>query len=208
MNRRENALGIFAVERSRERENLAMRDAGYRSGGALFFYRGPWYVQITPSEVNPEITQAIDELADSLAILLPVPTQPLPQLRWFPEEDLIANSEGFFPDKAFATDFVGEVFTAEYATGDTRLQAFRHQSDSAVSVFDRYATFLGEAASPAGTMTIANLDVQRFTAYGEETWITLTDSSMIGLSGVTDSTFAHGLMTALIDVARHRDEGT
>jgi len=207
LNRRENALGIFAAERSDSDENLPILDAAYRSGGALFFYRGPWYVQITPSEKSPEIETAIAELADSLILTFPAPAQPLPQLSWFPAGNRVTNSEGFFPDNAFGTDFIGEVFTAQYEAHGSQALAFRHQSDSAAEMFSRYATFLSEVATPAATVAVGNLDVRRFTAYGEQTWITLSNNNFIGVIGVTDSTFADAVMTSFIGAAQPGNGG-
>lgn len=207
MNRRENALGIFAAERSDPDENLPIPDAAYRSGGALFFYRGPWYVQITPSVVGPAIEAAINELADSLTMIFPAPAQPLPQLSWFPAADRVANSEGFFPDNAFGTDVIAEVFTAQYQDNRAQVLAFRHQSDSADQMFSRYAAFLNGVAEPLGTAQVGGSDVRRFTAYGEQTWITLSGNNLIGLTHVTDSSFAGRVMSLLVNAARDGSGG-
>jgi hypothetical protein len=199
MNRRENALGIFAGERSDSWNNLDIADAGYESGGAVFFYRGPWYVQVIPSEPTPETNQAARELTDSLLASIPQPLGPLPQLAWFPKEGLIVNSEGFLPDNAFGADFLGDVFTAEYESGATRVRAFCHVSDSARSGFDRYLGFLQLAATPLGTVDQDGLPIHRFSAYGEETWIALAGDALCGVEGITDTTFARRVLKSLLE---------
>ncbi len=199
MNRRENALGIFASERSDSWNDLDIADAGYESGGAVFFYRGPWYVQVIPSELTPEITQAVTELTDSLLVSIPEATGPLPQLAWFPQDGMIVNSEGFLPDNAFGTDFLGDVFTAEYESDGTRVRAFCHASDSAQSVFDRFEGFLRGAASPLETVIQDDLEIHRFSAYGEEIWIALVGDKLCGVDGITDTAFAHSVLKSLAE---------
>ncbi len=197
MNRREGALGIYGNERSEPWENLKIADAGYESGGAMFFYRGPWYVQIIPSELTPETRQAATELTDSLAAVIPAPAAPLPQLAWFPKEGMIVNSEGFIPDNAFGTDFLGDLFTADYQSGDSHLRAFCHVSDSAQNGFAQYIEFMQKAASPMGTVTRGGIEVHRFSAYGEETWIANTGNAFFGVDRITDEGFAGRVFDAL-----------
>lgn len=197
MGRREGALGIYANERSDEWSSLDMADAGYESGGAVFFYRGPWYVQIIPSESTPETMRAATELTDSLMAALPAPGGPLPQLAWFPEINKVAGSEGFMPDNAFGTDFLGDIFTAGYAYGDAHIRAFCHVSDSAQTVFGRYLAFMSKMATPMESVTRDGVEIHRFSAYGEQTWVANRDDALFGIDGITDSTLAETVFEAL-----------
>jgi hypothetical protein len=201
MDRRENALGVYANERSTERVDVELIDAGYRSGGGLFFYRGNWYLQLVPSENTQAATAAVDELRDSLLALLPAPPQPLPQLRWFAVDDLIPNSQGYFPDKALGAEFLNDVYTARIGNPDAPMTAFRHSSTAASSLVSQYRDFLREAAQPLPDLTISGSVISRFAAYGEETWLVATGDHLIGLSGVTESAHAATVLADLITVA-------
>lgn len=201
MNRRENALGIFANERSDDREQLELIDAGYQSGGGLFFYRGPWYVQIIPSTNDPKTAVAVDEMLDSLMATIPAPEAPLPQLAWFPAGGRVPLGEGYLPDDAFGTDFLGDVFTAEYVLDGARLTAFRHRSDSAAVIFARYNGFLTGVASPIDSIAIRGQGVRRYASYGEEVWVSLSGNDLIGLTGVRETMKAEALMEALLSIA-------
>ena len=183
MDRRENALGIYAAERSDIRETLTIAEAGYESGGAAFFYRGPWYVQIIPSGDPDALAGARQEIIDSLDRLLPSPSAPLTGLTWFPSTDRIENSDGYFPDNAFGVDFVGDVFTAEYQLGGEKITAFCHQSDSAAAMHDRYREFLANNAKPQGETVINGVEVSQYLDYGEHVWIFTTGDSFVGLTG-------------------------
>ncbi|MBD3297894.1 MAG: hypothetical protein GF341_04500 [candidate division Zixibacteria bacterium] len=202
MGSRENALGIFANERSDDREPLDRIGTGYRSGGGIFFYRGPWYVQIIPSVDNSATAAAADEMTDSLLAVLPAPQAPIPQLAWFPESKRIALSEGYIPDNAFGTDFLGDVFTAQYELADSRVTAFRHRSDSATVVFDRYGTFLTEMATPLDPIVAGESEVLRFSSYGEETWMTIAGDDIIGITGIPEAARPTQLMEDLLDIAK------
>ena len=202
MNRRENALGIFAAERPDSWNDLDIPEASYESGGAVFFYRGPWYVQIIPSDPAPASAQAAAELTDSLMSLIPPPLDAIPQLAMFPKAEIVANSQGFIPSNAFGTDFLGEVFTAEYKSDDARVRAFFHVSDSAESVFSRYRTFLESAASSLGPPSDDGNRIHRFSAFGEETWLALIGDRLLGLDGVTDTTLARRVFVALVHAVK------
>ncbi len=197
MNRREGALGIFANERSDTWRNLPIADGGYESGGAVFIYRGPWYIQIVPSANTPETANAVTELADSLMTVVPAPREPLPQLAWFPAEEKIAGSEGFIPDNAFGTDFLGDFFTAEYESETAHLRAFCHMSDSANIGFDRYIQFMSKVATPMPTVTQHGVEIHRFSAYGEETWVANNGNAFYGVDEVTETALAETVFMAL-----------
>jgi hypothetical protein len=183
MNRRENALGVYAAERSEERQNLSIAEAGYKSGGAVFVSRGPYYLQIIPSVGGPAAEAAVSEIIDSLSQSIPAPVEPLAMLGRFPPEGRVPNSDGFFPDKAFGTEFVGEIFTTQYRVGDNTVTAFVHSSDSAQRMYERYREFLGHSANALGVINIDAVEAQRFESYGEETWILLRDPTFAGFTG-------------------------
>jgi hypothetical protein len=204
MDRRENALGIYAAERSDERENLNLLEAGYTSGGAMFFYRGPWYVQIIPSGSGAGVKAAKTEIADTLVRILPAPGEPLAALAWFPATGRVENANGYFPDNAFGVDFISDVFTTEYSTGEGTITAFRHQSDSAGAVFDRYRKFLDRNAEPQGTTTIGGISVHRYLDYGEQVWIFTHEDIFAGLSGVAEINDMEKTVSELIVVCNRR----
>lgn len=201
MKNEENALGIFANERSEEREPLESMANAYRSGGGIFFYRGPWYVQIIPSSESSAERTAVDEMTDSLVSAIPPSPAPLAQLAWFPTADRIALSEGYLPDNAFGTDVLGDVFTAEFALGDARVTAFRHQSDSAATVFVRYSNFLSEMTSSLDPLALGTQEVRRFSSYGEETWLTLSGDNLIGIIAIPEGIRPEALMKSLLNIA-------
>ncbi len=200
MDRRENALGIYAAERSDKRGNLDIHDAGYTSGGAVFFYRGPWYVQIIPSGSGAGVKAAKTEIADTLGRILPSPGEQLAALDWFPPAGRVENANGYFPDNAFGVDFISDVFTTEYSSGEGTITAFRHQSDSAGAVFDRYRKFLDRQAEPQGIMTIGGIPVHRYLDYGEHIWIFAQGDIFVGLMGAAEAKDMEKLAGELIAV--------
>jgi len=202
MNRRENALGIYAAERSDQRENLDIAEAGYRSGGALFFCRGPFYAQIIPSGPGAEIDAAMAEITDSLSQLIPAPASPLAALEMFPTEGRIVNSDGYFPDNAFGTDFIGEGFTTKYRVGEALITAFRHQSDSADAVFARYQKFLNESSTAEGRIQVDRVEVYQYSDYGESLWILTFENVFAGMTGQFSAAEGKELVGRIITASR------
>jgi len=202
MNRRENALGIYAAERSEERENLDIAEAGYRSGGAMFFRRGSFYVQIIPSGPGAGIDGAMTEIADSLSQLIPGPASPLEALGKFPAEGRIANSDGYFPDDAFGTNFIGEVYTTQYRVGEAVITAFRHQSDTASAMFVRYREFLDGSSTPEGSIQVNRIDIYQYSDYGESLWILTFDNVFAGLTGQFSAAEGEMLVGRIVSASR------
>lgn len=202
MDRRENALGVYAAERSETRENLARAEAVYLSGGAMFLYRGPWYIQIIPSGGGTGMEAARTEIADSLSSLIPAPGEPLAGLEWFPPAGRIENSDGYFPDNAFGVDLIGDVFTTEYQVSGATVTVFRHQSDSASVMFDRYRDFLDQHAEPQGALTSGGIVVQRYLDYGEQLWIFTHEDIFAGLMGTAKAEEMEKLLGELVVVSR------
>jgi hypothetical protein len=202
LNRRENALGVYAAERSETRENLARAEAAYLSGGAMFLCRGPWYIQIIPSGGGTGVEAARTELADTLSSLIPAPGEPLAGLEWFPPAGRIENSDGYFPDNAFGVDLIGDVFTTEYQVSGAIVTVFQHQSDSAGVMFDRYRQFLDQHAEPQGVLTSGGIAVQRYLDYGEQLWIFTNEDIFAGLMGTAGAEEMEKLVGELIAVSR------
>jgi len=50
-------------------------------------------------------------------------------------------------------------------------------------------------------VSIAGRDVQRFSSYGDETWITSAGDDLIGLMGIADGSRVETLMEELIERA-------
>jgi len=206
LDRRENALGVYASERSDERENIAILDAGYRSGGAVFFYRGPYYVQIIPAE--SVATDVTGEIVDALCRMISAPTEPLAPLALFPEEASVPNSDGYFPDKAFGTDFVGNVFTRQYHLGNAVVTAFRHQSDTAEAMYARFREFLQQSAQAEPPLKVSDVEVSRYASYGEETWIFTMGEVFGGVMGQITENADKQLIGELIAAFRRGKSGS
>ncbi len=198
LNRRENALGVYAAERSEDRANLQIADTGYRSGGATFIQRGPFYIQIIPEPPGVVTDKAAAEIVEILSKLIPASAAPLAQLARFPAGSRLENSDGYFPDNAFGTDFVGDIYTTEYKTTGNPVTAFYHQSDSARAMFDRYRLFLDGNAEKDQPLTINGVHVYRYLDYGELAWIFTVDDIFAGLSGEAKTEDAIQLVTQLI----------
>lgn len=205
MDRRENALGVYAAERSDDRTNLSVAEAGYESGGAVFFYRGPWYVQIIPSGGGVGVTATAQEMLDSLCRIIPVPTAPSAALAWFPAAGRVENSDGYFPDNAFGVDFISDVFTTQYYAGGGLMTVFRHWSDSAGVMLKQYCDFLTANAEPHEAKDIAGVTVARYIDYGEQIWLFVIDDSFIGLTGSAPEDDMEKLANELI-VAAQREQ--
>jgi hypothetical protein len=63
----DKALGIFAKERDPQGTPLGFLKKGYRSGPALYFCHGSFYVQLIASDAEPPLGQMAETLAREIA---------------------------------------------------------------------------------------------------------------------------------------------
>jgi hypothetical protein len=110
------ALGIFGKERSPGADiDPELGEAGYFVDDSAFFRKGRYYVKL--EGVSSEAGEAAERLARLLVEKLP--EQPVPEtaFNFFPQENRIAGSERYEPkDSVLGTDFLEDVFSAEYLT--------------------------------------------------------------------------------------------
>jgi len=145
MNTPLGAFGVYSMERWGDNEQLDLGRGGYRTDTDLFFWKGPYYATILGASDDPEVQNAVTQIAEVLPERLEGSDDPLWGLEHLPKERLQQVSVKFFMTDALSLDFLTNVFAATYDFGDTEYNAFLSKQPSAVAakdVRDQFAGFL------------------------------------------------------------------
>jgi len=160
-----NAFSVYSVQRRPDVEFLPDMQFGYRTNDAPYFVHGKYYVEFIASSKSDELFKAMMETAQKIQMNLPinVNTQ-IPELSFFPEENLVAGSHKLYLESAFGFEGFTDIFTAQYKFDDEIITAFLSRKDSAaeaIKSFESYHKFLienGGEEAPSNNPNVKYVD--------------------------------------------------
>lgn len=147
MGKPENALGIYRTEASPEGTPVSFGRDGYQIGGAVFFWKGPSYVQVLPSTTDLDDAMASLEIAMCLAERIKDTGEESWALAVLPQSRRAPDSFKYIAKDAFGLDFLKDVYTADYDLDGELITLFIHRADDAASaraLFDKYVRFFDD----------------------------------------------------------------
>ncbi|MHC4562027.1 MAG: DUF6599 family protein [Planctomycetota bacterium] len=143
-----NALIVFQSQRRSQAEELELTSRSYRSGGALFFAHGRYYVEVVPSSGDATLADAAMTLAGNFVADTAVETaEAMGEAELFPKEGLIPDSITMQKTDVFGFDKFDNVWLARYRIDEVEVTAYisRRQSDEEAEALARdYIDFLAE----------------------------------------------------------------
>jgi hypothetical protein len=143
-----NAFSVYGVQKRADSEAFASMQFAYKSGNALYFVHGKYYIEIVGSSESGELSKAIAEVAQRLKTNLAVdPNASIAELSFFPQENLVADSFKLYLVNAFGFEKLTDVFTARYKSGEKIITAFiskRADLKEAEATAESYRKFLTE----------------------------------------------------------------
>jgi len=143
-----NAFCVYSVQKRPGVDILPDMQFGYRTTDAPYFVHGKYYVEFIASSKSDELFKAMMETAQKIQAYLPIDVDiEIPELSFFPQENLVAGSYKLYLESAFGFQGFTDIFTAQYKFGDETITAFFSRKDSdaeATSSFESYHKFLIE----------------------------------------------------------------
>jgi len=119
-----NAFGIYGTERYPESRFLDLGVQGYVEEGALNLLAGRYYVKLLCFEGGSAAEGHLKSFAAAVVKAAGDPGGFPPELRAFPREGLIPNSEKFILSNVLGFKFLSNGFVARYETGGQEFEAF------------------------------------------------------------------------------------
>jgi len=176
---------------------------GYRTTDAPYLVHGKYYVEFIASSKSEILFNAMIETTQKIQTNLPLDADAkIPELSFFPQENLVAGSHKLYLASAFAFEGFTDIFTAQYKLGDQTITAFfskRSDSKDARLVAKSYHNFLienGGVAKPAINKTLKGKVID---FYDTTEIVSATGPFVVGIHEAENQQYAENLAIILIN---------
>lgn len=151
-----NAFSVYSTQRRAEAEPFPPMRFAYKTGNALYFVHGKYYIELVGSSESNELLKSIAEVARKIRANLAIDYDTnIDELALFPKENLIGESIKLYLTNAFGFEKLTDTFSAQYKLDSETITAFlskRTDQQDAQFIAKSYYNFLidnGGAAKPA-----------------------------------------------------------
>jgi hypothetical protein len=155
-----NAFSVYSLQRRADAETLPDFTFAYKTSNALYLVHGRYYAEIIGFSESTGLSKAILEVSRNIRNNIPIDKNAkIPELGFFPQENLVAGSAKFYLASAFGFEGLTNTFTAAYKIDDQTITAFfskRPGKKDAETTAENYYNFLianGGVAKTAGNKT-------------------------------------------------------
>jgi hypothetical protein len=180
-----NAFSVYSVQKRADAKTHSLFDSsrGYRTGNALYFIHGRYYIELIGSCESDELSKAITATAQNIKTELAVDkAEKIPELSLFPQENLVPGSTKLYLKNAFGFEGLSETFTAQYKINDFAIIAFiskRASITEAKRLAGDYRKFLIDNGAILKETTEQSFEGKTFDFYGT-TEIVISASLFVG----------------------------
>lgn len=142
------AFAVFSGQRRPGSGDVALGDNAYATPNALFFSKGPYYVEMVADRAAPGLEAALEGYATALLAALPAEeggAKAASESALFPKEGLQTDTVRLSASDTFGLEGFGGVYTAEYRLERGEATAFlasRPTPGEAQAQADAYMAFL------------------------------------------------------------------
>ena len=165
-----NGFGVYSEQRREGSEAFATIPFAYKTSNAIYFVYGKYYIEIVGSSESGELSKAIAEAAQKAEANLAVePNANIPELAFFPLENLVPDSFKLYLVNAFGLDKLTNLFTARYKVGNETITAFigkKTDLKEAEAIAESYRKFLTENGAVAKNTDNKTLAGKVMDSYG------------------------------------------
>jgi hypothetical protein len=162
-----NAFAVFSGQRRPGFPNIPLTANAYATSNALYFTRGPFYVEIVADRASEALQNSLKTYAEATLAKMPAEGKgsPTKAADLFPKEGLKSDSVRLNASDVFGMEGFNNVFTGEYTLKNGTATAFLAERDTpeqAKADAKRYLEFLTtngyqKIKSPAGSEGIEML---------------------------------------------------
>ena len=165
-----NAFSVYSVQRRAEVEAFPPMRLAYKTGNALYFVHGKYYIELIGSSESGELFRAIAEVARNIQANLAIDHDTgIAELALFPQENLVLGSINLYLANAFGFERLTNTFTAKYRSGNETVTAFlskRADYKDAEAIAESYRSFLIENGAVTKNTTNKTIEGKVMDFYG------------------------------------------
>jgi hypothetical protein len=142
-----NAFAVFSGQRRPGSPNIPLTANAYATSNALYFTRGPYYVEIVADRASAALQKSLTTYAEATLAKMPAEGKggPTKASDLFPKEGLTSDSVRLNASDVFGLEGFNNVYTGEYTLKNGTATAFLAERDSpeqAKADAKRYLEFL------------------------------------------------------------------
>lgn len=198
-----NAFSVYGVQKRADSEAFPSMQFAYKSGNALYFVHGKYYIELVGSSESDELFKAIAEIARKIGTNLAVdPNAGIAELSFFPQENLVPDSFKLYLVNAFGFEKLTNIFTARYKVGNETITAFigkRADLKEAEAIAESYRNFLIENGAVIKSTTNKTLEGKVMDFYGTTEIVFTTGPFVAGIHEAENQQAAEKLAEILIN---------
>jgi len=118
----ENTFGIYSQERNPDYEFLDIGAEGFKSPGALYFIKGPYYIQLSTNDkpLNNKLEGLARKIDNSIEAKATLPET----LELLPEQGKVNYSEKYIANDFLGYSYLHSAFIADYKLDGENFQIF------------------------------------------------------------------------------------
>lgn len=135
------AFGIYSQERSSDDPFINIGAQAYYESGILNFACDKYYIKLASHDESAETGNLIKKMAQDLAARIN-PAAKIPEIfKYFPEKNMISNSETLISTNFLGYEFMQMAWVASYGTGENTFRVFIIElpsADAAKSMLTKY----------------------------------------------------------------------
>jgi hypothetical protein len=198
-----NAFAVYSVQKRPDAETLPTMQLAYRTTNASYFVFDKYYVELVGSAESQELLEAMLDVAGKISARLAAnKNTEIPELRLFPQENIVPDSFKLHLTGAFGFEGLTDTFTARYMLGDKSLTAFfsrRRDAQDAHAVAESYYKFLIKNGGADKPPLNKNIEAKIVEFYGTTEIVFATGPFVAGIHESQSQQFAEELAAKLID---------
>ncbi len=198
-----NAFSVYSVQRRIDSEAFPPMQLAYKTGNALYFVHGKYYIELVGSSESGELFRAIAEVARKIQANLAVDHDTgIAELAMFPQENLVLGSIKLYLANAFGFERLTNTFTAEYRSGNETVTAFlskRADSKDAEAIAESYRDFLIENDAVTKSTTNKTLEGKVMDFYGTTEIVFTVGPFVAGIHEAENQQAAEKLAEVLVN---------
>ena len=198
-----NAFSVYSVQRRAESEDFPPLQLAYKTGNALYFVHGKYYIELVGSSKSDELFKAITEVAARIQTNLTIDHDSgIAELAIFPQENLVSDSFKLYLANAFGFEKLTDIFTARYRLGNETVTAFlskRVDPRDAEAIAESYRNFLIENGAVTKNTTNKTIEGKVMDFYGTTEIVFTAGSFVAGIHEAENQQAAEKLAEILIN---------
>jgi hypothetical protein len=198
-----NAFSVYSVQRRAVSEAFPPMQLAYKTGNALYFVHGKYYIELVGSSESGELFKAIAEVARKIQANLAIDHDTgIAELAMFPQENLVLGSIKLYLANAFGFERLTNTFTAKYRSGNETVTAFlskRADSKDAEAIAESYRNFLIENGAVTKSTTNKTIEGKVMDFYGTTEIVFTAGPFVAGIHEAENQQAAEKLAEILIN---------